>query len=184
MKIGNATSLVTLLLSATVFSAPVFAQNTTSLKHTLVLEDLENPWDMAFLDDGTMFYTEKCKGLSVLMPSGETKALLGMGGSEGFASTADDLFCEGQAGMMGVAIDPNFANNRRIYVYSTSNISTPHTNRLMRLEVSDDFSNVSGRTDIVDDVPYKMKPRTIRSVARELIMVGGCVSTRATDIST
>ncbi|MBG6200491.1 glucose/arabinose dehydrogenase [Labrenzia sp. EL_13] len=62
MKIGNATSLVTLLLGATVFSAPVFAQNTTSLKHTLVLEDLENPWDMAFLDDGTMFYTEKCKG--------------------------------------------------------------------------------------------------------------------------
>ncbi|MBG6176980.1 glucose/arabinose dehydrogenase [Labrenzia sp. EL_208] len=157
MKIGNATSLVTLLLGATVFSAPVFAQNTTSLKHTLVLEDLENPWDMAFLDDGTMFYTEKCKGLSVLLPSGETKALLGMGGSEGFASTADDLFCEGQAGMMGVAIDPNFANNRRIYVYSTSNMSTPHTNRLMRLEVSDDFSNVSGRTDIVDDVPYKMK---------------------------
>ena len=48
------------------------AQNTTSLKHAVVLDDLENPWDMAFLDDGTMFYTEKCKGLSVLLPSGET----------------------------------------------------------------------------------------------------------------
>ncbi|WP_299470728.1 PQQ-dependent sugar dehydrogenase [uncultured Roseibium sp.] len=157
MKVGNVTSLMALLMSATVISTPVFAQNTTSLQHTLVLEDLENPWDMAFLDDGTMFYTEKCKGLSVLLPSGETKALLGIGGSDGYASTADDLFCEGQAGMMGVAVDPNFANNRRIYVYSTSNMSDPHTNRLMRLEVSDDFSNVSGRTDIVDDVPYKMK---------------------------
>lgn len=157
MKVGNVTSLMALLMSATVISTPVFAQNTTSLQHTLVLEDLENPWDMAFLDDGTMFYTEKCKGLSVLLPSGETKALLGMGGSDGYASTADDLFCEGQAGMMGVAVDPNFANNRRIYVYSTSNMSEPHTNRLMRLEVSDDFSNVSDRTDIVDDVPYKMK---------------------------
>ena len=149
--------LLPLIMGSVICAAPALAQNTTSLKHTLVLDGLENPWDMAFLDDGTMFYTEKCKGLSVLMPSGETKALLGMGGSEGYASTADDLFCEGQAGMMGVAVDPSFAENRRIYVYSTSNLSNPHTNRLMLLVVSDDFSSVSDRTDIVDDVPYKMK---------------------------
>jgi glucose/arabinose dehydrogenase len=130
--------------------------NTTSLEHTVVLENLENPWDMAFLDDGTMFFTEKCKGMSVLLPSGDVNALLGMGGSEGYASMADDLFCEGQAGMMGVAVDPAFSENRRIYVYSTSNMSNPHTNRLMRLVVSDDFTSVSDRTDIVDDVPYKM----------------------------
>lgn len=157
MEIGKTTSLVALLMGATVLSAPAFAQNTTSLKHEVIIDDLENPWDMAFLDDGTMFYTEKCKGLSVRMPSGETKALLGMGGVQGYASTADDLFCEGQAGMMGVAVDPDFANNRRIYVYSTSKMSDPHTNRLMRLVVADDFSNVSDRNDIVDDVPYKMK---------------------------
>lgn len=146
-----------LACSAVAMAAPVWAQNTTSLTHTVVLEDLENPWDMAFLDDGTMFYTEKCKGLSVLMPSGDSNALLGIGGAEGYASNADDLFCEGQAGMMGVAVDPSFAENRRIYVYSTSNMVTPHTNRLMRLVVSDDFTSVSDRTDIVEDVPYKMK---------------------------
>lgn len=90
------------------------------------------------------------------MPLGEVNALLGMGGKDDYASIADDLFCEGQAGMMGVAVDPGFADNRRIYVYSTSNLSDPHTNRLMRLEVSEDFTSVSNRTDIVDDVPYKM----------------------------
>lgn len=130
--------------------------NTSTLKHTAVLSDLENPWDMAFLPDGTMFYTEKCKGLSVLLPSGDVKALVGMTGTTGYATTADDLFCEGQAGMMGVAVDPGFAENRRIYVYSTSSMSTPQTNRLMRLEVNADFSNVANRTDIVDDVPYKV----------------------------
>lgn len=143
--------------SVAVCATSALAQNTTSLTHTVVLEDLENPWDMAFMDDGTMFYTEKCKGLSVLMPSGDTKAILGMGGVDGYGSTADDLFCDGQAGMMGVAIDPDFASNKRIYVYSTSNMVTPHTNRLMRYVLSDDFSSVSERTDIVDDVPYKMK---------------------------
>lgn len=130
--------------------------NTTSLQHEVVLSDLENPWDMAFLDDGTMLFTEKCKGLSVRMPDGTVNALLGMSGSSGYASTEDDLFCEGQAGMQGVAFDPGFADNRRIYVYSTSNMSDPHTNRLMRLVMNDDFTGVSDRTDIVDDVPYKM----------------------------
>ncbi len=149
-------SLSVLLASTLVLPMTAQAVNTTSLKHEVILDDLENPWDMAFMDDGTMFYTEKCKGLSVRMPSGDINALLGMSGSSGYASTADDLFCEGQAGMMGVAIDPAFSENRRIYVYSTSNMSTPHTNRLMRLVVNDDMTGVSDRTDIVDDVPYKM----------------------------
>lgn len=157
MLFSQQSSVLGLFLGAAILAAPAFGQDTPTLSHEVVLEDLESPWDMAFLDDGTMFYTEKCKGLSVRMPSGDTTALLGMGGVDGYASNADDLFCEGQAGMMGVAVDPDFADNRRIYVYSTSNMSTPHTNRLMRLVVSDDFSGVSDRVDIVDDVPYKMK---------------------------
>lgn len=155
--LGLTSVLAAVLMGAT--STVALAQtgtNTSSLQHTVVLDGLENPWDMAFLDDGTMLFTEKCKGLSVRMPNGDVNALLGMGGSEGYASTADDLFCEGQAGMMGVAFDPDFANNRRIYVYSTSNKSDPHTNRLMRFVVNDDFTGVSDRTEIVDDVPYKM----------------------------
>jgi aldose sugar dehydrogenase len=151
------TAFAAALLGATALAGAASAgMNTTNLQHSVVLDDLEMPWDMAFLDDGTMFFTEKCKGLSVLMPSGEVTPLLGMGGSSGFPATEDDLFCEGQAGMMGVAVDPDFAENRRIYVYSTSNMSTPHTNRLMRLVVNDDFTGVSDRTDIVTDVPYKM----------------------------
>ena len=142
-------------MGATVaFTAPALAEG-PSLAHEPVLSGLESPWDMAFLPDGTMFFTEKCKGLSVMMPSGEVNALLGMTGSEGYASTADDLFCEGQAGMQGVAVDPDFAENRFIYVYSTSSMTAPGSNRLMRFVVSEDFSGVSDRTDIVEDVPYK-----------------------------
>ncbi len=156
----HASWLIPIVASALALGSPAFAQsgaNTSSLQHSVVLSDLENPWDMAFLDDGTMFFTEKCKGLSVMMPGGEVNALLGMGGSEGYPATEDDLFCEGQAGMMGVAVDPAFAENRRIYVYATSNMSDPHTNRLMQLVVNEDFTGVSDRTDIIDDVPYKME---------------------------
>lgn len=127
------------------------------LEITEVVSGLDTSWDVAFLDDGTMFITEKCNGLSVRLPDGEIKKLLGMDGSEGFATQETDLFCEGQGGMNGVTVDPDFANNRTIYVYSASTKSDPITNRLMKFTVADDFSSVSDRTDIIDDIPYKLK---------------------------
>ncbi|WP_322892918.1 MULTISPECIES: PQQ-dependent sugar dehydrogenase [unclassified Yoonia] len=153
---SNAALIAAVLAATTALTAPAFAQtNTTSLTETYVLEGLDNPWDMAFLDDGTMFFTEKCLGLSVMLPSGEVNKLLGMKDSEGYDSAASDLFCDGQGGMNGVALDPDFETNRRVYVYSLSEMSDPQTNRVMRLTVSDDFTAVADRTDIVDDIPYK-----------------------------
>lgn len=158
-------SFSVILASVVAIAPPVLAQsgmNTTSLQHSVVLEGLNNPWDMAFLPDGTMFFTEKCHGLSVRTPSGEVKALLGMGANDtdvsNYATVADDLFCDGQAGMNGVAMDPNFDENRRIYVYSASKKSDPPSNRVMRFTVNEDFSDVAERTDIVDDIPYKVEP--------------------------
>ncbi len=95
--------------------------NVPTIKAKALMTGLESPWDMAFLPDGTMFYTEKCKGLSVRTKGGQVHALYGMKGSSGYASKGDDLFCDGQAGMLGVVADINFAKNRTLYVYSTSN---------------------------------------------------------------
>lgn len=67
-----------------------------------------------------------------------------------------DLFCDGQAGMNGVAVDPDFAKNGYVYVYSTSSKSSPQTNRVIRLKANADLSKLSDRTDIVDDIPYKI----------------------------
>ena len=146
LTLGCAMTLVTM----SVFAAPKIA-------HEVVLSKLSNPWDMAFLPDGTMFFTEKCDGLSVRLPSGKVNKLLGMKDSKGYASSAEDLFCEGQAGMQGVAVDPDFAKNKQIYVYSTSSKDAPGSNRLMRFKVDGDFSKVSARTDIIADVPHKPK---------------------------
>lgn len=154
-------SLGAITVSALVACLPVTAiasSGAPSLKQTTVLSDLESPWDMAFLPDGTMFFTEKCHGLSVRLPDGDVNQLVGMSDTEGYASTADDLFCQGQAGMNGVAVDPDFAENRMIYVYSASKMADPTTNRVIRLKVNSDFSNVSDRTDIVKDIPYKQQP--------------------------
>jgi glucose/arabinose dehydrogenase len=145
------------LLACGFAASEALAADDPVLASTTILKDLESPWDMAFLPDGTMFFTEKCKGLSVRLPDGKVNALLGMKDSKGYADSAPDLFCEGQAGMQGVAADPDFAKNRQIYVYSTSNLTAPGTNRVLRLKVSDDLAKVSDRTDIVADIPYKPK---------------------------
>jgi len=126
-----------------------------ALSHADVLTKLDSPWDMAFLPNGTMFFTEKCLGLSVRQPDGKVVKLLGMKDAKGYASSASDLFCEGQAGMNGVAVDPSFASNRFIYVYSTSSLTAPGTNRVMRLRVNDAVTAASDRVDIVTDIQYK-----------------------------
>ncbi len=139
--------------------------NVPTIKSSAVMTGLENPWDMAFLPDGTMFFTEKCKGLSVRTKDGNVNALYGMKGTSGYSDSASDLFCEGQAGMLGVVADINFAKNRTLYVYSSStkyhgsgcktNFEKCDGNIVMSFKVSDDLKSVSDRTDIVTDIQYK-----------------------------
>jgi glucose/arabinose dehydrogenase len=124
-------------------------------------QQAESPWDMAFLKDGTMFFTEKCKGLSVRSASGDVKKLLGVGGSSGFAKTKSDLFCDGQAGVQGVAVDPDFESNRYVYLYSSSRGENRtyggYNNILMRMKVNSSMSDVSDIVEIINDFGYKPK---------------------------
>ena len=104
------------LLSAAIFSAASLlafngqadTMGTPKISAMSILNGLENPWDMAFTKKGDMFFTEKCKGFSVKTKSGAVNKLYGMKGTSGYNSAGDDLFCEGQAGMLGIAVDPNF----------------------------------------------------------------------------
>ena len=127
--------------------------DTPVLTRTTFLGSLNAPWDIAFASDGSMFYTEKCRGLSVRHPDGSLTHLFGTSGA---ALSAPDLICPGQSGTHGVALDPAFATNRMIYVYMTSNLSTnPRTNRVVRLTLNADFTSASGRTDIITSIALK-----------------------------
>jgi len=123
------------------------------LTQTVFVPGRSLPWDLAFTSDGTMFFTERCAGLSVRHVNGTFTRLFGTAGS---SLVASDFFCEGQSGMHGVALDPAFATNRLIYVYMASNLSTnPRTNRVVRLQLDAGFTLASARTDIVTDIRFK-----------------------------
>ena len=124
-----------------------------TLTRTVVASGLSSPWDIAFLPDGSMLYTEKCRGLSLRRTTGTVTRLFGTTGS---ALVAPDLFCEGQSGVHGVAVDPEFAANRYVYVFMASNLSTnPRTNRVVRLQLDAAFTTAANRTDIVNDIAFK-----------------------------
>jgi glucose/arabinose dehydrogenase len=118
------------------------------------MSGIDRGWDFAFAPDGqTIFFTELCRGLSVRLTSGTTVRLFGTAGS---IFVANDFFCENQSGMNGVALDPDFANNRFVYVYMSSDLNTnPRTNRVVRLRVGADFRSVGSRTDIITNIAYK-----------------------------
>lgn len=126
---------------------------TPALTRTVVLSGLNGPWDVALAADGALFFTEKCRGLSVRQATGTVTRLFGTSGS---ALVAPDLVCLGQSGVHGVALDPAFATNRMVYVYMTSSLSTsPRTNRVIALTLSADYMGASGRTDIITDIALK-----------------------------
>ena len=126
--------------------------DTPPLARTVVLDGLDEPWDLAFTPDGALLFTEKCRGLSVRRADGSLHHLFGRTGA---AVAAPDFFCQGQSGAHGVAVDPEFAHTRFVYVFMPSTLASPPTNRVVRLVVDPDYTTVSARTDIVTDIPFK-----------------------------
>ncbi|AGH96637.1 PQQ-dependent sugar dehydrogenase [Pseudobdellovibrio exovorus] len=122
------------------------------LSKTNLMMGLSQPWDLAFVPNGDLLFTERCIGLSVRKTDGQTVRLFGPAGA---ILAAPDMFCEGQSGAHGIAIDPDFQSNRMIYLFMASNISNPRTNRVVRLTVNSDYSVVNNRVDIITDIPFK-----------------------------
>ncbi|MES2888036.1 MAG: PQQ-dependent sugar dehydrogenase [Pseudomonadota bacterium] len=125
------------------------------------MSGLQKPWDLAFTPDGVMLFTEKCRGVSARLANGKTVRLFGTSGS---ALVAPDLFCQGQSGVHGIAVDPDFAKGKRdIYVFMASNLRTPASNRVLRLTLAADATSVSQRADIIEDIAYKQAPNGVGS---------------------
>jgi glucose/arabinose dehydrogenase len=72
-----------------------------------VTEGLVNPWGLAFLPDGKMLVTEKPGRLRIVSADGKTMSEPVTG--------LPPVDARGQGGLLGLAIDPAFAQNQLIY---------------------------------------------------------------------
>ena len=80
----------------------------------MVQSGLVTPWDIAFLPDGRMLVTER-RGTVQLFESGAPAA------TRLATLTVAGTRESGEAGLMGIAIDPQFAANGSVYVCATRN---------------------------------------------------------------
>ena len=69
---------------------------------------LAAPWSLAFLPDGAMLVTEKHGGLRRIDPNGSATERLNGG--------PPNVFRKEDSGLLDVALDPDFATNRTIYI--------------------------------------------------------------------
>ena len=113
-----------------------------TLTETALVGGLDHPWDLAFTPDGSLLFTERSGDISLL--AGNTKRTLAHPG---------DVEAVGEAGMLGLAVDPGFASNRRIYTCFRSTISGSADIRVVRWTVDAGYTALSNRTDIVTGIP-------------------------------
>jgi glucose/arabinose dehydrogenase len=116
---------------------------TPQLTVTPVVNGLTIPWDVGFLPNNTLLFTQRV---------GQVNAYVG-GVVRTLAAPADVVVAS-EAGVMGLAIDPNFAANRRIYVCMTSSAPVGADDvRVVRYRVNDAVTALTDRADIVTGLP-------------------------------
>jgi glucose/arabinose dehydrogenase len=88
------------------YRAPLKTAN-VAFDVTPVATGLEAPWGLAFLPDGKMLVTEKPGRLRVISATGAISAPV---------AGVPMVDARGQGGLLGLALDPQFAQNRMVYL--------------------------------------------------------------------
>lgn len=88
----------------------------------------EQPWGIAFLPEGGLLFTEKEGGLKFFAAAGEATPVSGL----------PEAYVEGQAGYLGIALDPDFASNRLVYVSLSTGTKAANSTAVVRGRLSDD----------------------------------------------
>jgi len=130
-------------------AAPVVSQGADGvpeLTESVVLSGLSNVWDIGFLPPSegqtestqTALFTERAGTISKISE-----------GKKVTLHTVSNVYVRGEGGLLGMAVDPNFATNR--YVYAC--YSTPQDIRLSRWKVNEDVTALGEQKNIVTGMP-------------------------------
>lgn len=101
--------------------APVVAE-------TVIQSELSVPWDLAFAPDGRMFVTERM-GDIVMFESAKPNA------KRTATMRVTDVRSMGEAGLMGIAVDPDFGANGQLYVCASRIDNGEWRNQILRYKV-------------------------------------------------
>ena len=115
---GHGTSTPAPTTPAPTSSAPSPAQSAAPQVIGTIADHLAVPWGIAFLPDRSALVTERDSG-RVLQVSGRQVREVGR---------IEEAQPDGEGGLLGVAVSPSFARDRRVFLYA----STGSDNRVLR----------------------------------------------------
>ena len=122
---------------------PALSESAATPGVEVVASRLETPWAIAFAPDGRIFLTERAGRIRIIKDGKLQKE----------PWMVMDAYETGEAGLMGLALDPEFSRNRFVYVaYSYRDPGGALKNRLVRLR--EDASTGRGERErvLVDEV--------------------------------
>ena len=94
---------------------------TENYEYKVIAKDLSSPWAIAMIDDNNILFTEL---------SGQLRRIRdGVLEQESVSGVTEVLF-EGQGGLSGIILDPNFEDNNRLYLAFSSPDKGKRTNTL------------------------------------------------------
>lgn len=137
-RLGAAIAFLTSILPVNARSDEVVALPWADAK-VEKLATLDNPWAMAFLPDGRLLVTEKPGNLRIYADGKLSKPIVGVPKVE----------YHEQGGLLGVAVDPNFARTRLVYLSYTEAAPEQPAN------AKDDGDPRLGEYQDLDDVVLK-----------------------------
>jgi glucose/arabinose dehydrogenase len=128
------------LLAAILLPIAAFAQD---FKVESVTKGLAYPWAMSFAADGGIYFTERGGKLSRFDPKSNMAAAI---------TGLPEPRVQGEAGTLGMALDPGFAENGLVYIcYSTRDANDRPSDRLSRFKLQG--HQLTGEMVLYDDMP-------------------------------
>ena len=116
-----------------------------ALEVEVVVDGLTNAWDVARAPDGTLLVDEREGGLTAVTPDGSVTEV---------DADFGDLYSNGETGLMGLVLDPAFAENRRLYTCQGVEEDGGAEIQVIAWTVEEDWSAANRVADpLVGDIP-------------------------------
>lgn len=115
------------------------ATTTTAYTADIITSALSSPWGVTGLPDGRLLVTEKGGNLRIVTPEGQVSAPIG-----GLPA----VNAEGQGGLLGICLDPDFASNRMIYWVFSEAVTGGNVSAVAKGRLADNEESVESVTVI------------------------------------
>lgn len=119
-------------------------KTSTPFEEIILSRDLESPWGIAMLPDGRFLITEKKGTMRIATATGQlSETITGL----------PAVNPAGQGGLLGLAIDPQFNNNRMVYWLFSENTPDGNLTAVAKGKLSADEKRIENATVIYRATP-------------------------------